>query len=664
MCHRRASHRNNQGNDYRPALSEVNGYNTKTASAATAMTEKSVGKSTCRHEDDKHRVEERALDDEVSIGREEIDHDFHDVCQANDNGSPRNRSTSGDVECADDSFEHRRPRNRHVETRSGGASDTSYSAVASIISEEKNTAHSMSKLPSVYKGVLCLTNEYLSGAENDLNQSNSSRPIQSNSVEIRNDPTELVASSSEHSQTCDGRPTEEVVQETRLDSAVTTSKNCPRTLDDDDDGLQPGAYRVATRAHGAVPAWARIRQAIDGNDNNDDDDDIPPEMRRPQEPNEDVTPEEPNEDVTPEMRQHSTVSSNNDSEENLSQPFHENDPALTNPPVTNLSVTDQLVAARVVDTQEEEQRIQELEAQSREEERRIQELEAQNRMLREREQNVVEAHVVSKSEILKSFFDLRDPEFRRQRLCAFGFIFLALAASVLGVVLTKNNGTPANPPTDAPTEAPTMAPTPEPTSEGLGNLTLFLSSFASFDGGASLINQSTPQYKAAKWLANNNTRLVEYSKKQTIQRYVLATLYFSTDGDNWMKNTNWLDDGDECRRWFQSVGYDITCTAQNDTRRILLKANGLKGPIPPELAFLSDSLERIELPQNALTGTVPTELALLTVLKSLNVDDNILSGMLMTELGLLTKLYYLGMASNKFAGAIPDELYLLTNLRK
>jgi hypothetical protein len=189
-------------------------------------------------------------------------------------------------------------------------------------------------------------------------------------------------------------------------------------------------------------------------------------------------------------------------------------------------------------------------ADTQEEERRIRELEAQNKMLREHEQNIVEARVVRKSEILKSFFNLRDPEFRRQQLCTFGFVMLALSAIVIGVVLTKDRRVPGAPPT----KAFTMAPTPEPTSEGLGDLTIFLSDFASFDGGASVTNQSTPQYKAAKWLADNNTRLEEYSDKQKIQRYVLATLYFSTNGDSWKTNTDWLEDNDECGRWFQSPG--------------------------------------------------------------------------------------------------------------
>jgi hypothetical protein len=320
---------------------------------------------------------------------------------------------------------------------------------------------------------------------------------------------------------------------------------------------------------------------------------------------------------------------------------------MADPNVADRNVDDSLVTAELVDTEEEEQRIQELEA--------------QNKTLREREQNIVEARVVKKSEILKSFFDLRDPEFRRQRLCAFGFIFLAVAAIVLGVVLTKDNRRPVGPPT----EAPTMAPTPEPTSEGLGELTVFLSEFASFDGGASIRDQSTPQYQAAKWLANKNTNIDVYSEKQKIQRYALATLYFSTNGDNWADSTNWLDDGDECGRWWQSIGSDLSCTSQNDISTIFLGGNGLKGSIPPELAFLSNSLEMIELSTNGLTGTVPTELALLTVLRSLDLDENTLTGTISTELGLLTKLDFLAMAGeNIFTGTIPEQLYLLTNLCK
>jgi hypothetical protein len=300
------------------------------------------------------------------------------------------------------------------------------------------------------------------------------------------------------------------------------------------------------------------------------------------------------------------------------------------------------VAAHLVDTEDEQ--------------RRLQDLEAQNRILRERESHAAIAQVLSKGEIVKSFFNLRDPEFRRQRICGVACILLTLTAIVLGLALTRDNQVPEK-------FAPTMPPTPEPTSVALGSLSEFLSEHASFDKGAAIVNQSTPQYQAAKWLSNN-MNIDNYTDKQKIQRYVLAILYFSTNGDNWTANTGWMNDDDECETWWQSRGSNLSCTSEGEVNSIILEKNDLMGTIPLELAFLSSSLEMVHLRDNEMAGTVPAELAHLTLLKQLDLDANNLSGSIITELGQLTKLYWLGMTENEISGTIPTEIFRLTDLCK
>lgn len=317
------------------------------------------------------------------------------------------------------------------------------------------------------------------------------------------------------------------------------------------------------------------------------------------------------------------------SDSNISPPNESTSPDSDTPPA---------VEAELVDTEEEEQRIRDLEE--------------QNRMLREQQQSAVIAKIVSKGEILKSVFNLGDPEFRRQRRCGFGFLLLALAAIVIGVVLTRPEPPPSTP-----------APTPEPTTLDHLSLSEFLSD-VSFDGGAALFNQSTPQYQAVKWLANNNTNLDNYMDMQKIQRYVLATLYFSTNGGNWTTKDHWLDDGPECGRWSQKGTIQhLSCTSEGEVSNLVLEGNGLQGMIPPELALLSNSLEHLSLRENKLlAGTVPFEFQYLTLLRTLDVDDNILSGTIIAELGLLTRLSFLGMSFNKFTGTIPTELFGLKEL--
>lgn len=127
-------------------------------------------------------------------------------------------------------------------------------------------------------------------------------------------------------------------------------------------------------------------------------------------------------------------------------------------------------------------------------------------------------------------------------MCLCTFILLVVSAIVLGVVSTRGRVHDND-------SYSTPAPTPEPTTVEQASLSEFLVKSASFDDGAALYNQQRPQYKAAKWLANNNTRIDDFTDKQKIQ----ATLrpgctFFSANGGGWTDNTNWLDDGDECGR--------------------------------------------------------------------------------------------------------------------
>lgn len=310
----------------------------------------------------------------------------------------------------------------------------------------------------------------------------------------------------------------------------------------------------------------------------------------------------------------------------------------TDRPTTDTPEADHpvLVTAEMVDEDEEEERIRQLEE--------------QNRQFRERENDAAYATVLGKGEILKSFFNLRDPEFRRQRICGFGFLILIVAGVTVGLVLTRKG-----PPSGPITPAPMPAPTPAPTSLLHGSLSGFLADI-SLDDGAALFDQSTPQFQAVQWLAND-TNLDNYIDKQKIQRYALATFYFSTQGANWEKNDLWLSDSSECQ-WFE-----VDCTSQDEVTRLDLSSNGLNGTIPPEIALLSTSLERIDFQENNdLAGTVPTEFQFLTLLRTLDLDEDSLGGALMTELGLLTNLNFLRMGGNDFSGTIPTELFLLTNL--
>jgi hypothetical protein len=166
-------------------------------------------------------------------------------------------------------------------------------------------------------------------------------------------------------------------------------------------------------------------------------------------------------------------------------------------------------------------------------------------------------------------------------------ILLVLAGAVVISVMLL--GQDDNSPEDgSPTPAPTI---PVPT-----GLTDLLSS-VSFDRGAALSNSSTPQYSALIWLANN-TNLDMYSNKQKIQRYALATFYYSTNGDKWNNKSGWLSDADECE-WYNSESFnDLGGSFCHDGEVVGLamvevdtvSGNNLDGTIPNEIALISNSL--------------------------------------------------------------------------
>ena len=129
---------------------------------------------------------------------------------------------------------------------------------------------------------------------------------------------------------------------------------------------------------------------------------------------------------------------------------------------------------------------------------------------------------------------------------------------------------------------------------------------------------------------------------------ILRKLYTSTDGDNWLDNSNWLS-GDHCT-W---IG--VSCNNGLVTG-LYLNDNALSGLIPTELGCLT-SLETLILASNSLTGGIPTELGGLTSLTWLMLYNNSLTGGIPTELGGLTSLTTLYLNANpSLTGGIPTNI--------
>ena len=87
-----------------------------------------------------------------------------------------------------------------------------------------------------------------------------------------------------------------------------------------------------------------------------------------------------------------------------------------------------------------------------------------------------------------------------------------------------------------------------------------------------------------------------------------------------------------------------------------LQANGLSGPIPPELGNLSN-LKGLYLGGNELSGPIPAELGKLTNLEELDLHDNELSGPIPPWLGDLVKLDWLNLEGNRLNIPMPSSLH-------
>jgi hypothetical protein len=141
------------------------------------------------------------------------------------------------------------------------------------------------------------------------------------------------------------------------------------------------------------------------------------------------------------------------------------------------------------------------------------------------------------------------------------------------------------PTTEAPTTAPsTEAPTTTPSASGLSDLIVLLSDLWP-DGRSALSDLSSPQFRAAQWLSEE-PNFGSYSDRRTLQRYVLATMYFATKGDQWTNSDGWLTTENECNWYSTNVGI-----CNSGAFQILdLESNNLQGQLPSELALLADTL--------------------------------------------------------------------------
>ncbi|CAB9503970.1 LRR receptor-like serine threonine-protein kinase [Seminavis robusta] len=290
-----------------------------------------------------------------------------------------------------------------------------------------------------------------------------------------------------------------------------------------------------------------------------------------------------------------------------------------------------------------------------------------------RNQGLVEAHLVLSEPQIKIQADkyeappqefIAAKEHRRrcrlaQSLCILLLVFTVVVLLILfaadAIFPNHHPDQTTHAPSSMPSLSPTIAPTYYQHNVGLPNYTLEVME----------TNPYSPQARAYDWIQEDDM-FDSYSPYRQLQRFVLATFYFATNGDSWIVNKNWLShDLHECTWHTKGLDLEGTGTPMCEDEQVvalLLTKNGLSGRLPPELSLLT-TLQVLDVATNDVKGTIPSQLALLTSLRELVLDVNELSGEVPSELGQLALLEWFYVHTNNIIGTMITELGLLTNLK-
>jgi len=174
----------------------------------------------------------------------------------------------------------------------------------------------------------------------------------------------------------------------------------------------------------------------------------------------------------------------------------------------------------------------------------------------------------------------------RCRFCAYmcgciccAFILTIVIAVIVGQASQKEYQASRHQSSNSEGPAPTLAPgTHESRTDYVKK---YLAAFS--DEGA-LNNPKSPQSKAAVWIADHDVAHLDLDDPAFIERYALATLYFSTNGHHWELNLGFLTEDPVCK-WFH-VGHG----ADNEIRQVGVDCR--KGDTVQELFFRTFSKQQ------------------------------------------------------------------------
>ena len=172
-------------------------------------------------------------------------------------------------------------------------------------------------------------------------------------------------------------------------------------------------------------------------------------------------------------------------------------------------------------------------------------------------------------------------------VCALIIVVGAIVGAVVAMsgATDKTGGTTPDVVAMSPTRSPTESPI------NLERMSIVRSHILNGLSTAEVLDDETsPQYAALLWITNNDklSLIGEESSVDEIQyllvRFVLASVYYSLDGNAWLSKRGWLDGGEDHCHWEY-----ISC---DDTTLVVtgIKTDGpanMKGSIPSEILHLT-----------------------------------------------------------------------------
>jgi hypothetical protein len=137
--------------------------------------------------------------------------------------------------------------------------------------------------------------------------------------------------------------------------------------------------------------------------------------------------------------------------------------------------------------------------------------------------------------------------------------------------------------------------------------------------GVEIFDNSTHEYKALQWIASSDPLQLDVMAplEVVLQRFVLASLYFATDGDSWTGKYNFLSKTHECD-WNNGEN-GVFCDSDEKVSEVTLVASNLNGTLPRDIGLLS-TMEELNLAENSLRGDIPDSIGILADLITLDLS--------------------------------------------